>query len=289
MKWLTFFKERTPLTSYSLIAMGPALTGYFLVNPGKMSSLVIAFLGFLFFLIELRMMDEFKDYDKDIQAHPLRPLPRGLIALSHFHRGISYGLVSLILFDLFLLLSGRHWPFFLYSLVIIHLWLMYKEFYVAKWLNARPLFYAVSHQLILVSLCLFCLSIFRDDDSLHFSLLDWVYSLSVLFSFFCYEICRKLDPNAHVVLKTYRFVYGMKGVFFLVCSLVGLHLIALAFLFQTHYEKYLFTLPLFLLIGCLAALCRERIKFKTVEFVATLNLLIFLYFGIFYVITNRTL
>ena len=77
MKWITFFKERTPLGSYGLLAMGPAISGSMLTHQLNFLLIACAFMGFFLFLIVLRMMDEYKDFDKDILAHPTRPLPRG--------------------------------------------------------------------------------------------------------------------------------------------------------------------------------------------------------------------
>jgi 4-hydroxybenzoate polyprenyltransferase len=284
--WIIFFKERTPIASYLLITMGPATSGYALAHNRNYLSLFLAFIGFFLFFLVLRMMDEYKDYDKDVLAHPKRPLPRGLIALPEFKMGITIGLLALIGFDFLLLLAGYVNSFYLYSLVIVHLWLMYKEFYVAEWINARPILYAVTHQLILVTLCLYCISVYRNLEPLSFTRIDLVYSFSVLFAFFSYEVCRKLDPAAHPVLKTYLSVYGLNGVIKIMTTLLVLHLCAIHFLFQNNFNQYYFVIPIVLLFASLVALSAKKIKFKMVESMATLNLIVFLYSGIFYVISN---
>lgn len=284
-RWLEFFKERTPLASYILITMGPVASGYYLSTVGKIHDGVIAFLGFFLFFLVLRMMDEYKDYEKDILAHPKRPLPRGLIPLSEFHKGINIGVALMIAFNVFLFLIGMKCSAFIYGLVVIHLWLMYKEFYCGDWLNQKPLLYALTHQLILVSLCLFCLSVYRVSGTYHFTTLDWIYSFSVLFAFFSYEVCRKLDPEAHPVLKTYRYVYGMSGVYRIVGTLVILHLLFIHKLFGQNPIQYLFfTTPILLMIF-IFLLARDKMKFKMVELMATINLLVFLYSGIFYALS----
>ncbi|MFA6238457.1 MAG: hypothetical protein WC635_14080 [Bacteriovorax sp.] len=282
--WLTFFRERTPLASYLLITFGPALSGYALADSPKYVSLTLAFTGFFLFFLVLRMMDEYKDYDKDVLAHPGRPLPRGLIPLSQFKMAISLGMIVLILFNILLLICGFKISFYLYSLVIIHLWLMYKEFYIAEWINARPILYAVTHQLILVTLCLYCISIYYRSEFTGFKLIDFAYSYSVLFAFFSYEVCRKLDPKAHPVLKTYLSVYGIGGVLKIVSTLLVLHVCMIRFLFLNNNNQYYFYIPIALLFGSLVALSAQKIKFKMVELMATLNLLVFLYSGILYVI-----
>ncbi len=285
-KWLTFFKERTPLVSYVLITMGPAMAGYFLAKEKSLFPMLLSFLGFFLFFLVLRMMDEFKDYEKDVLAHPRRPLPRGLIPLPEFKAGITIGIFALLVFNVYLVFTGYPYSAIFYAAIIIHLRLMYKEFYVAEWINARPILYAITHQLILVTICLFALSTYRVHDQTPFDVRDWVYALSVLFSFFSYEVCRKLDPKAHPVLKTYLSIYEMKGVIKIVGTLAILHIIALAVLFKTDYHQIFFDLPIILLMSGLFALNSGKLKFKKVELLATLNLLIFLYSGIYYATIN---
>lgn len=285
-KWIQFFKERTPIASYLLITMGPVLSGYVL-GPRVNTSLFmgLAFLGFFLFFIVLRMMDEYKDFDKDVLAHPQRPLPRKLIPLPEFNRAIGIGVSLMIGFNIVLYVLGMIVPGIIYSLVVLHLWLMYKEFYVGEWLNQRPLLYAFTHQMILISLCLFCISTYRAYDRAVFSTLDWIYSLSVLFAFFSYEVCRKLDPAAHPVLKTYRSVFGMSGVLKIVGTLVLCHLVAILILFQTQKIQFVFYITPLLLLISLMALTLNKMKFKMVELVATINLLVFLYSGIWYALS----
>lgn len=281
-KWLQFFKERTPIASYLLITMGPVASGYFLTEAPRAHSAIWAFAGFFLFFLVLRMMDEYKDFEKDVLAHPGRPLPRGLIALPEFNKGIGIGVGLMIAFNGLLFLNGMKCAGSLYALVVVHLWLMYKEFYLGEWLNNHPILYAVTHQLILVTLCLFCLSTYRVDETYHFSRLDWIYSLSVLFAFFSYEVCRKLDPEAHPVLKTYRYVYGLMGVLRIVGTLVLLHLLSIRLLFGQNPKQFIFFATPVLLILSIMALSQDKLKFKMVELVSTLNLLVFLYSGIFY-------
>ncbi len=284
-KWIEFFKERTPVASYILMTSGPVASGFFLSTTARAHTPLYSFLGFFLFFLVLRMMDEYKDFDKDVLAHPQRPLPRGLIPLPEFHKGIMIGVGLMIALDVFLLFTGMKCASFLYALVIVHLWLMYKEFYVASWLNEHPILYALTHQLILISLCLFCVSSYREDGTYIFTKTDWIYSFSVLFAFFCYEVCRKLDPVSHPVLKTYRYVYGLTGVLRIVGTLVIMHLLAIHFLFNENNNQYFFFVTPLLLIGSTMALSLNWLKFKVVEQIATLNLLLFLYSGIFYALS----
>jgi len=99
--------------------------------------------AFLFFL-QLRLADEFKDFEEDRRYRPYRPVPRGLVTLRELGIvGILAGLAQLIL-ALWLApkLSG------LLLLTWAYLGLMGKEFFAAGWLKARPLAYMGSHMLI---------------------------------------------------------------------------------------------------------------------------------------------
>jgi hypothetical protein len=285
-KWAVFFKERAPIASYFLMCLGPSLSSIF-INQKKFDlNILFTFFGLFVFFNVLRMMDEYKDYHKDVIAHPARPLPRGLIDLKEFKVGINLGLGLMLTFNCSLYLIGLKTSFYLYSLVVVHLWLMYKEFYVGEWLNKFPILYAITHQLILISLMLFSLSTIR-DQALAFHRIDWVFSLSVLFSFFTYEVCRKLDPNAHELLKTYRHMYGLNGVILIVSILILFHLLTLIYFYWASPIQLIFEFLLFLVLTFLFLLKAEKIKFKLVEAFATLNLIVFLYSGIFYAITTR--
>jgi 4-hydroxybenzoate polyprenyltransferase len=284
-KWSVFFKERAPVASYIIMCLGPTLSSIYLNQKNFDLKILFSFFGLFIFFNVLRMMDEYKDYHKDVIAHPTRPLPRGLIDLKEFKIGINLGLIIMLVFNLSLFFVGLKLSFFLYSLVVIHLWLMYKEFYIGDWLNQYPIIYAITHQLILISLMLFSLSTIR-NQSLAFHTIDWVFSLSVLFSFFTYEVCRKLDPNAHELLKTYRHIYGLGGVLLIVSVLLSLHFLTLVYFYQKNLIQIILEALLILIFSLLVFLKFNKIKFKIVEGVATLNLIIFLYSGIIYAITN---
>ena len=82
--WMTFLKERLPLPSYLVLVMGLAISGSALGNASAAvrpsaaiwGATAIAAAGAFMFFAVLRIMDEYKDYEKDRVAHPHRPLPR---------------------------------------------------------------------------------------------------------------------------------------------------------------------------------------------------------------------
>lgn len=193
--WLTYVKERFPLPVYVLLSGGLAPHSW------------LGFLYAMWLFATLRLMDELKDYQKDIIAHPERPLPRGLLktdrvaivinALMIFGIGLSFGFALVSPVAMVLAVITTLW-----------LWLMFKEFYIGESLQKRPLLYAITHQLILIPLCLLMTALAGGDiaSPLH---LGW--AIGVLGAFFSYEVSRKLDPSAHPILGTYLSVYGRGG------------------------------------------------------------------------------
>ena len=83
LPWLIYIKERFPLPVYLLLSVGMAWNGLLALQaqPDLVSRLLGPTMILLFFFC-LRLMDEVKDYKKDLSAHPERPLPRGLVKKS---------------------------------------------------------------------------------------------------------------------------------------------------------------------------------------------------------------
>jgi hypothetical protein len=223
--WAIYVKERFPLPVYFLLSGGLVLSGAVLGYMEPYSKLtVLAFSYAMWLFATLRLMDELKDYKKDLVAHPSRPLPRGLIkpkTVSFVIRGSM--LVGILLTALIYYVNPLAGIFGIVTTV--WLWLMYKEFYIGESLAKRPLFYAITHQLILIPFCL-TLSMRPQgyEELLNIKIVLW--AVGVLGAFFTYEVSRKLDPKAHPVLQTYLQVYGRGGSLAIVLGLFPLCLLA---------------------------------------------------------------
>ncbi len=100
--------------------------------------------AFLLFL-QLRIADEFKDFDEDARYRPYRPVPRGLVRLRELAMlGVAGGAIQL---GLALWLAP---PLAVWLLVTwTYLALMTREFFVRGWLRERPVTYLWTHMLIL--------------------------------------------------------------------------------------------------------------------------------------------
>jgi hypothetical protein len=215
--WLTYLKERFPLPVYLLLVGGFSLSGL-LVGGGEFATgpFAVSFGGMMLFFWLLRLMDELKDYAKDRIGHPERPLPRGLLGTGQVERAIRFGGIAMVGWSAGAALLANVAAGSCYLVVTAYLWLMYREFYCGGWLEQRPLFYALTHQVILFPLCYFCVLVARPE--LIADPLPFYFALCTLGAFFAYEVCRKLDPQAHPVLGTYLVVYGAARTFVIVLA-----------------------------------------------------------------------
>ncbi len=269
-RWLTFFKERFPLPVLLLISVGIALAGVSFPDGPVMvlHMLIAAKISFLFFGT-LRLMDEIKDLEKDKIVHPTRPLPRGLIDVGEFEKVMFLCVGSMVLTTAFVYSIGRYTAGHWYSFTILYLWLMYKEFYIGQALAKSPIIYAITHQIIIFFLNAGAYTLAFPEASA----MDAMFKpgLIILGGFFTYEICRKLDPNAHPLLGTYRYVYGLPitGLFSAIMLAIGG--------FGAYYA-YGISWPSFVLWGVealtiLGFVLFAKEKYKLVEGLASLSLL----------------
>jgi 4-hydroxybenzoate polyprenyltransferase len=151
-KWWIYQRERFPVLthgpliavfSFSTISFSAMARGH--VQAPSAKAFFVAFASAFIFFLQLRIADEFKDFDEDARYRPYRPVPRGLISLREL--GIAAFAGGVAQFALALWLSPALIPFLLFAWG--YLALMSKEFFVRDWLKARPITYMWTHMLIL--------------------------------------------------------------------------------------------------------------------------------------------
>lgn len=267
-QWLAYIRERYPVGVYILLSSGYVFTGWSLTH-AKLSAapVTLGLAGFMLFFFTLRLMDELKDYDKDVIAHPERPLPRGLLTREQARGGINACmLVMLSLSALGALLVAPACGGLFLS-ISLYLWLMYKEFYIGQRLQQFPMVYAVSHQIIGIPMIFFATALF--DTSVLCSTRTLAASLLTLGAFFTYEVCRKLDPQAHRVLKTYLSVYGRpRTVIIVLCA----ELVAAGAAWPLGVPALFWTVEALVI----ASFVLPKERYKVTETLATLGLLVHL-------------
>lgn len=226
-RWWVYQRERFPLLGHGPLILTFSLSAvaysWMLRSSAgwpRPSSAVVAFASCLVFFLQLRIADEFKDFDEDARHRPYRPVPRGLVSLREL--GVLFTLGGLLQLGLAIWLDLR------LVVLLLGVWaylaLMSKEFFVAKWLRGRHLLYMVTHMAILPLVDLYATS---TDWLVHRgrppSGLFW-FLLASLFNGMVLEIGRKIrspDDEEHGV-ATYSAVWGRRravGAWWLVLAL----------------------------------------------------------------------
>jgi 4-hydroxybenzoate polyprenyltransferase len=149
-RWWIYQKERFPVFAHGpmviifclSVMLFSSLQEGEIPGLGRVAGAVISTL-ILFF--QLRVADEFKDFEIDSRYRPHRPVPSGLVTLPELGRlawigaaiqfyvavSIDIGLVPLLL------------------LVWLYMGLMTKEFFAPEWLKKTPSVYLLSHMLVM--------------------------------------------------------------------------------------------------------------------------------------------
>ena len=251
-RWVTFLQERFDPVSH-FIMIGLFVYAHYLVADASKyvnvaSHLIIYVgLGTSVFFMKLRLYDEIKDYDVDMANNPNRPLPRGL--LEHFD--VKKAIELCIILEVIFFTSCGMPAFTAILLAIGYSLLMYKEFFIGRFIRPHLTTYATSHTVVtfFLSIAIFsALSKFQlwkmDTDFYYFSAMSWL-----LFNIF--ELGRKIyQPcEEREGVDTYSSIWGKFGAVMLVvvqaiiASYLCLHITTVQFYFMLK-----------LLIGQIAAL-----------------------------------
>lgn len=219
--WQTYLKERSPLPVIATIGLLQSLSSNYLFRQeldGAGILMSTACLTFLFIL--MRLMDEIKDHQKDRIAHPDRPLPRGLITPAQMRSAIQVLIGGLLAVGalLFLLRSPESGAALVFT--VGYSLLMYKEFFSPAFINKNAFFYAFSHQLILIPMYVFSVAMVSPEAA--FTTRTLWFSLTGLGASFAFEVCRKLDPDAHPILRTYLGLHGRTACVLVIVLALGL-------------------------------------------------------------------
>ncbi len=151
-RWWVYQRERFPVLAHSpvILAFSLSAVGYSALIRGANSfpgwkSCSVAFASSFLSFLQLRIADEFKDFEEDSRYRPYRPVPRGLVSL----RDLAWVWAGCIVLQLALCLWLSPRNLWLLAATWIYLGLMTKEFFARRWLKARPVVYMVSHMAIM--------------------------------------------------------------------------------------------------------------------------------------------
>lgn len=151
-RWWIYQRERFPVLVHSpvILAFSFSAVSYSALLRGVTSlpnakSCLVAFASSFLTFLQLRLADEFKDYEEDSRFRPYRPVPRGLVRL----RELGWVWAGCMMLQLALALWLAPRLVILLAITWLYLGLMSKEFFVRDWLKARPILYMVSHMAIM--------------------------------------------------------------------------------------------------------------------------------------------
>lgn len=215
-KWLIYQKERFPVLAHGvlILAFSASAVGYshvlraaegLPVWPAYLAAFVNSFLSFL----QLRIADEFKDFEEDSKYRPYRAVPRGLVSLREL------GILGLVTGVIQLAVALWYEPRLIVLLVINWLYFagMSKEFFAREWLKARPVVYLVSHMLMMPLIDFYATAadwLPATGRAPHG--LEWFVAMSFTNGVLI-ELARKIraKPDEETGVETYTALWGIRG------------------------------------------------------------------------------
>ena len=164
--WLIFIKERFAPIEHLLmvcfLVLGNSTIACLLTGqPWEEQKFAVSFLVALMFFFRLRCFDEIKDYDVDVKVNPERPLARGLLTI----RQVKIMFLSLTVIELGVTAWIGVDALLVHSVAIVYSYLMYKEFFIGKYLSPHLTTYALTHTFVSI---LVGYSIFAQNTTLGF-------------------------------------------------------------------------------------------------------------------------
>lgn len=232
-RWLIFIRERfSPLTYLPMVIVFLA-AHYALIDQTHLkieitfAAPILLAIGVVAFFLKLRLYDEIKDYEVDLEIHPHRPLQRGLITGSALKRGILLCVgTELVCFGL---LGFR--PLVGIIIAIAYSLLMYKEFFVRERIRARLTTYAVTHTAVSVLLSLAIYSAISSHFIWQLNSAAYYFALSNWCLFNIFEFGRKTFSlqEEKMSVDSYSKLFGRFGAVSLVIIMAILSLALLSF------------------------------------------------------------
>lgn len=231
-RWFQFIRERFDPFSYSVMILAffgahYAVYRSFLKQEttssfGNLLYLIPLVLAVFLFFFELRLFDEIKDIESDAIYHPDRPLPRGILGKDDIFRA---ALIIIILEVLFFSLYGL-WALVFAIISIGYSLVMYKEFFISKWLRAHLTTYAMTHTFIVVFVSTAVFSALFNEFSLNISPSLILFSFGGWFLFNIFEFGRKTFSKLEERegINSYSKIFGRFGAILLVLIMAILNM-----------------------------------------------------------------
>jgi 4-hydroxybenzoate polyprenyltransferase len=232
--WMTFIRERFPpavnVAMAIFFSLGNAVVAARLVGlPFPILRWNVAAVVTVLFFFRLRCFDEIKDYTVDLALNPTRPLARGLLTLRQVR--IMFGLVTAVEF---LLVAPLGVPALAtHAAAVAYSYLMYREFFIGRWLRPRLTTYAVTHTAVSILLGWSIAAQVLGPALAKFPLRGLAFGLANWMLFNVFEFGRKTFAREEEKsgADSYSSLFGPWGAVALCTSQVWIALLVLSWLF----------------------------------------------------------
>ncbi len=205
------------------------------------------FISFTLFAL-LRLSDEQKDKEDDAQFRPQLPVPRGLVTLAELSR-ITWIIIAAQVAAILLLFPKM---LVFYAVILLYLYLMRHEFFIAAWLKKHQFWYVISHMFIIPFVDIFV------------SGTDWYLAgvtppAGLLFFFavsymngIVLEVGRKMKAVADEKegVLTYTTMLGKKATWLWISVLLLTYLLSMGAGYYTSHGNIIFIVLTVILIIC---------------------------------------
>lgn len=261
-RWIVYQRERFPLAGHVPLIAAFSLSAVCFSRLARgeaglpsAAPLLVAFATALIFFLQLRIADEFKDFEDDARYRPYRPVPRGLVTLRELGWVGAGGAVVQLALAMWL----RPSLVVLLALAWAYLALMSREFFATDWLKAHPVVYMASHLMIIPLVDLYATACdwtavgwVPPNGLIWFLLVSYVNGAVV-------EIGRKVRAPAdeETGVETYSALWGLAGA---LRVWMGAVLVTALFAWQAArrigVESMVLALLALLVVGCALAAAR---------------------------------
>jgi 4-hydroxybenzoate polyprenyltransferase len=241
-KLIIYLKERFPAPLaifYSVIFAfcNVVFTKKRLSAPGYLWPFIFISAIFFLFFLRLRLTDEIKDYKYDMINHPERPIAKGLIKISTIKKILFFVLLAEVTIIFFTNVATAA----IYFLILIYSWLMYKDFYLKKFMDKHLLLMLLLHQFIFLSytwlaIAILAVNIAPTAACANFFILMFTGPL-------LFELGRKLEhrknANGQETNDTYVYSWGSAKTFGMIVLVALAEAFALLFLTRAGSRSFI--------------------------------------------------
>lgn len=117
----------------------------------RVDAIVVGFIGAFLFFLQLRLADEFEDYEEDVQLRPHHPVSRGVVSLRDLEILGAVTVGMQLVFTVWL----SWWLLLVLAMTWGYLYLTSQDFFRPAWFKQYPAVYTLTQLLIMPFIALY--------------------------------------------------------------------------------------------------------------------------------------